>query len=498
MLSAGMVSAQEADSISVADQVMDTTYRNKVNAGDYFTFAMGGGLHTMQYKMDNPENDRDSRPGMTFEMGYQHFFKNHPHWGIGSGVYFRTFSTNAEFNYEMRYKEVDSQGEEYEHLVIYDNFHERQRLLCLGIPVMAFYQKEIKKSWRLVAGAGLLGSWQVLGKAKLTKGEVITEGYFDNYHCTMYGMENHWFMDFDNMKAKFKSKLQISSVAECTMNYVLKNNPEVEFFGGVYGQIVMDDVHKQKGDDQFDYRSESFNGALKTDIINKVHPYSVGAKIGIRYYFAPEEREPLPPLEPERPVVVETPAPVDTIPEPPAVVEEEPVVEEPPVIVEEPVKEEPPVVEEPVVEEPPVIVEQPVVEEQPQTPEDPYPPIPKRIKELPKKITINCDFNASDPQYSGHTELLNDIAEYLIAHPWVKYVCTGHTDNVGSYQGNYNLGLRRAKEVKAELIRRGVNPAQISAVSKSFSEPLVPNDSAENRAKNRRVEMEFIGREEDK
>lgn len=66
----------------------------------------------------------------------------------------------------------------------------------------------------------------------------------------------------------------------------------------------------------------------------------------------------------------------------------------------------------------------------------------------------------------------------------------GHTDDVGTEVNNQKLSLARAKSVSAEL--KKLIPSKKFQWKESGlgeSKPLVPNDSEENRAKNRRVEI---------
>lgn len=66
----------------------------------------------------------------------------------------------------------------------------------------------------------------------------------------------------------------------------------------------------------------------------------------------------------------------------------------------------------------------------------------------------------------------------------------GHTDDVASADYNQNLSERRAKAVAVELARH-IDTTQfpLNTTGKGKTEPLLPNDSAENRALNRRVTL---------
>lgn len=64
----------------------------------------------------------------------------------------------------------------------------------------------------------------------------------------------------------------------------------------------------------------------------------------------------------------------------------------------------------------------------------------------------------------------------------------GHTDDLGSEEYNYKLGLKRAEEVKYYLNKEHGFPLhRMETISYGETKPLVPNTDSENRSKNRRV-----------
>lgn len=65
----------------------------------------------------------------------------------------------------------------------------------------------------------------------------------------------------------------------------------------------------------------------------------------------------------------------------------------------------------------------------------------------------------------------------------------GHTDSDGQPQANAELSRRRAEVVAAYLIRAGVAAERLEAVGYGQTVPIAPNDSPENKARNRRIEF---------
>ncbi len=69
----------------------------------------------------------------------------------------------------------------------------------------------------------------------------------------------------------------------------------------------------------------------------------------------------------------------------------------------------------------------------------------------------------------------------------------GHTDNIGSPQGNYQLGLERAEAVKRYLYMQHQIPLhKISVISYGEEKPVAPNNTRVGRAQNRRVVVRVL------
>jgi outer membrane protein OmpA-like peptidoglycan-associated protein len=85
--------------------------------------------------------------------------------------------------------------------------------------------------------------------------------------------------------------------------------------------------------------------------------------------------------------------------------------------------------------------------------------------------------------------VLDAFAQGLGGQPGSIVRIVGHTDNTGSDALNDALSLRRAESVRGYLQDRGVKGDRIEVAGRGEREPLVANDSAEDRAKNRRVEI---------
>ena len=89
--------------------------------------------------------------------------------------------------------------------------------------------------------------------------------------------------------------------------------------------------------------------------------------------------------------------------------------------------------------------------------------------------------------------LLNEIIENIKGIP-NEIMVEGHTDNwpisTEQFPSNWELSTARATNVVRYFIENtDINPARFSAAGYSEYRPVVPNDTAESRAQNRRVEI---------
>lgn len=115
--------------------------------------------------------------------------------------------------------------------------------------------------------------------------------------------------------------------------------------------------------------------------------------------------------------------------------------------------------------------------------------ITKDLLEKGKSILyINFDIDKSNVTKEGK-EVVTQISEALQKDKNLKISIEGHTDNTGNAAHNKKLSDARANSVMNVLITEGIDKARLSAIGFGSEKPLVTNDSNENKAKNRRVEL---------
>ena len=129
------------------------------------------------------------------------------------------------------------------------------------------------------------------------------------------------------------------------------------------------------------------------------------------------------------------------------------------------------------------------------------------ISELKGKLTVNMVdsilFDSGKAEVKkGGLEILGKVISILKDVKDKSIRIEGHTDNVQivgllakRYPTNWELSAARAINVARYLQDEGIDPGQLSAVAYGEWKPVATNDTAEGKAKNRRIEIILVPKE---
>ncbi len=127
-----------------------------------------------------------------------------------------------------------------------------------------------------------------------------------------------------------------------------------------------------------------------------------------------------------------------------------------------------------------------------------------RLKKFHNKLIINLDDRISFD--SGSSDLkkeilpaLDKITEILAKYPENTIMIEGHTDNIPiksrKFRDNWQLSTERALSVLNYILQeKKLNKTRFGAAGYGEFHPIVANDTPENRALNRRVDIVLIPR----
>ncbi|MCC5944035.1 MAG: OmpA family protein [Bernardetiaceae bacterium] len=112
-------------------------------------------------------------------------------------------------------------------------------------------------------------------------------------------------------------------------------------------------------------------------------------------------------------------------------------------------------------------------------------------------ITMHAiQFKQGKPELfgEGSFKALEQLSRTMKKYPNMRIRLEGHTDNVGTQSLNMKLAAERIQAVKDVLIREGIAEKRIEMRAFGPTRPIAPNDSEENRKRNRRVEIVILSK----
>ena len=107
-------------------------------------------------------------------------------------------------------------------------------------------------------------------------------------------------------------------------------------------------------------------------------------------------------------------------------------------------------------------------------------------------IMFDVDKSVLKDQYKGE---LGELATILNKYDDTNILLEGHTDSTGSEEYNLELSRKRAQAVANYLSTQNVNATRFAINGHGESQPIATNETAEGRAKNRRVEVAIYANE---
>jgi outer membrane protein OmpA-like peptidoglycan-associated protein len=122
------------------------------------------------------------------------------------------------------------------------------------------------------------------------------------------------------------------------------------------------------------------------------------------------------------------------------------------------------------------------------------PPAPGALPEVGRSLVLSAvQFMAAGSRLTAASQrALDGIAASIRAIPDSRWEVGGYTSSTGTRAGNRRLSLARAQAVAQYLINSGVASRALTAIGYGPANPLAPNNTAANRARNRRVEIRRI------
>lgn len=456
--------------LSVSALAQDSIYNHNLHV------TVGGGMNSMVFQPTDGKAKLGG--GALLEAQYQYMFNEH--WGVGVGLGFTTYHSSALFNYKDQIAPEaihPDNGETYTPLLTMDNLKEGQNMLSIDIPVQAIWRHQLNAKWGLEAGLGLSLNFPVWMQYNIQSGSYGLAGYFESIHGTVQNLENHGFTQVESgEKGRIDHKgFNLGIQGDFGATYQLSDR--MALYCGLYlnGQTINAIREHDCMVEHIDGNTLSYTNTMNTQNVTKVNPIEFGVKVGLTLgmgekkptkayaaYLAEQERLR---AEEEAARLAAEQAERDRLAREAAERAER----------ERLAREQ-------------AERERLAAEEAAKAEEAEVERRAAMISTMQGAVTFG--YNSYEPIFNeAAQEQLKDLALLLKQNPELNVYLTGHTDNIGSAEGNLRAGMKRAVAYKNALVKQGIPAERIFTDSKGMTEPIADNATEEGRAKNRRVDM---------
>lgn len=103
------------------------------------------------------------------------------------------------------------------------------------------------------------------------------------------------------------------------------------------------------------------------------------------------------------------------------------------------------------------------------------------------------EFESGSAQLTANGKaILDEMASKMKELGNARVQIVGHTDGVGARAANVTLSSARAESVKSYLMQQGIDGGSLSVVGRGPDEPVASNETAEGRARNRRIQFRVL------
>ena len=417
--------------------------------------------------------------GIDAGLFYGHFFNQTV--GLGVGLNYTWANAHALYNWSevsTGLTHPDNPNTLYNLNTTYANWKERQTLGVMSIPVEVLFRKSLTDRWAFIGGVGISIDFPIHGSYAPMGGTYMTTGVFPKLgNYTVSNLPEHGFDTYTTTqggKMNNISKVGGSVIADLGFRMAINDNWGM-YLGAYFGYGFSNLIKEAKTNPMVtinDQQQIDYYGTFASDETAKANLLRCGLKIAFDFGWPKKVQEA--PVEDQLPTVDEEAERLAR-----EAAERE--------AAEKAAREA--AERERLAREAAEQAERDRLAREAAEKEAKWNDFKNRIE----GINVYFATGSSEPNISEEDKAaINELCALLKENKDYKVVVIGHTDSYGDPEQNLRFfGMKRAQVLRDYMVKQGVDANQIRCESKGQTEPVAPNDTRDNRAKNRRANIRF-------
>jgi outer membrane protein OmpA-like peptidoglycan-associated protein len=445
-----------------------------------YSIGGGGGLSTLNYSLTSPAS---AKKGLGGEVGAGYTLFFNPHWGVGTGAGVSFFNAKADAAglQSLAPNLTNEYGDRYELRTTLDRFSEKQNATFVNIPLFLRYVH----GSGFYAQAGAKFYIPVAGTYSVSDAAITNKGYFPDFGTEVSGPAFSGFGTFSGYHTEDDLKLKTAVAASVEAGWQWRLSGNLSLYTGIYLDYGLNDVRKETGNTFVipnvatpeDFSTSSLLASQDTqgkDFSGKASPLAAGITVRLAFGKASGKSAVTPSGETRHDYNDYIQKSDEEIAEQRRKSEEYAAQRERQAAARADSLRQ--------IAEVRKAEETRKAEEQRQ--------YAAAVTELQRPAS-DFEVGQTAPSLDVRADLFKKATQ-MKKYPDMKILIEGHTCNTGTHAVNVRVGQQRADAAKAYLVKQGIAADRIQTISKAETEPIAPNDSEENRRKNRRVEVKVI------
>ena len=284
LLSVFGLTAQETPNENAPKAKVKVIYPPIMEQNKFLSLSAGGGISTLLY--DLPYGSSEMGKGGRFNIDYNIFFSRvcGISFGLGGSKLNSTvnFDEGSKYSTMVKVPVTNYNGKETNYdakcTTTFSGWTETQSLFALEVPVGILFRAPMGEKTTFLAGVGAKLSFPFKSSYEVTDGSMTSSLYVEKLNARYDSVPSQGITTSDvHDSGETETKL-VSVSGYLDLNLVHRVG-RIHLFYGLYADYGLTSIAKK---DKSFVSIDGYNGVLSSDAVEKVIPFSVGLRLGLK------------------------------------------------------------------------------------------------------------------------------------------------------------------------------------------------------------------------
>ncbi len=284
LLSVFSLMAQEKPNENAPKAMVKVMYPPMMEQNKFLSLSVGGGISTFMY--DFPYGSSEMGKGGRFNIDYNIFFSRvcGISFGLGGSKLNSAvnFDDGSEYMTTIQVPVMDYNGKksnkEGECTTKFSGWAETQSVFALETPIGVIFRAPLGEKATFLAGVGMKLSYPIKSSYEVTDGKTTTSVYVKSFNADYNSLPDYGVSTSETHYSGESETKLVATSGYLDLNLVHRVG-RIHLFYGLYADYGFTNIAKKE---KALMNNVEYNGVLSSDAVEKVSPFSVGLRLGVK------------------------------------------------------------------------------------------------------------------------------------------------------------------------------------------------------------------------